>query len=303
MPNARLLDANSIIELRLWPERLTAEIADFIDGCWRPRRARARTQRRAAEGGRAAAAPAGRGGIGTCRRAARRRSAAARSAWPPRPRPRRAAARRRVLGIAVAGALAVAAVAAIVIVVVAGGGDDGNGGTATTPKVPVPPQRVTDMREAAQAAGCTLRSFTPGPRDREHTTEPVEYRQNPPVFGPHDPTWASDGSYVGRPVPPTEKLVHALEHGRVLVQYRKGLAPRRVAQLETLIAERPRPDVPPGYWQLLFENQTGMPAEVAATTWGQQLLCPRFNDGVFDAIRTFRSTYALKAPEPIPQPE
>ena len=40
MPNARLLDANSIIELRLAPERLTGEIATFIDGCWKPRRAR-----------------------------------------------------------------------------------------------------------------------------------------------------------------------------------------------------------------------------------------------------------------------
>jgi pimeloyl-ACP methyl ester carboxylesterase len=40
MPNARLLDANSIIELRLWPERLTAEIAAFVDHCWRPKRAR-----------------------------------------------------------------------------------------------------------------------------------------------------------------------------------------------------------------------------------------------------------------------
>jgi pimeloyl-ACP methyl ester carboxylesterase len=42
MPNARLLDANSIIELRLWPERLTGEIATFIDQCWRPRRAAGR---------------------------------------------------------------------------------------------------------------------------------------------------------------------------------------------------------------------------------------------------------------------
>jgi pimeloyl-ACP methyl ester carboxylesterase len=40
MPNARLLDANSIIELRLWPERLTGEIAAFVDGCWKPRHAR-----------------------------------------------------------------------------------------------------------------------------------------------------------------------------------------------------------------------------------------------------------------------
>jgi pimeloyl-ACP methyl ester carboxylesterase len=34
--NARLLDANSILELRVAPERLTNEIARFIDDCWRP---------------------------------------------------------------------------------------------------------------------------------------------------------------------------------------------------------------------------------------------------------------------------
>jgi pimeloyl-ACP methyl ester carboxylesterase len=34
--NARLVDANSILELRIAPERLTGEIARFIDECWRP---------------------------------------------------------------------------------------------------------------------------------------------------------------------------------------------------------------------------------------------------------------------------
>jgi pimeloyl-ACP methyl ester carboxylesterase len=35
--NARLVDANSILELRVAPERLTNEIARFIDDCWRPK--------------------------------------------------------------------------------------------------------------------------------------------------------------------------------------------------------------------------------------------------------------------------
>jgi pimeloyl-ACP methyl ester carboxylesterase len=39
LPNGRLLEASSIIELRVAPDRLTREIADFIDGCWRPQRA------------------------------------------------------------------------------------------------------------------------------------------------------------------------------------------------------------------------------------------------------------------------
>lgn len=34
--NARLVDASSILELRIAPERLTGEIARFIDDCWRP---------------------------------------------------------------------------------------------------------------------------------------------------------------------------------------------------------------------------------------------------------------------------
>ena len=34
--NARLVDANSIVELRLAPDRLTNEIARFVDECWRP---------------------------------------------------------------------------------------------------------------------------------------------------------------------------------------------------------------------------------------------------------------------------
>jgi pimeloyl-ACP methyl ester carboxylesterase len=39
LPNARLLEASSILELRIAPERLTNEIADFIDDCWKPRSA------------------------------------------------------------------------------------------------------------------------------------------------------------------------------------------------------------------------------------------------------------------------
>ncbi len=47
LPNGQLVDANSIIELRVRPARLTAVIAAFVDECWsrparrKPRRARA----------------------------------------------------------------------------------------------------------------------------------------------------------------------------------------------------------------------------------------------------------------------
>src|SRR5437588_4276925 len=38
LPNAKLIDANSIVELRLKPKRLTAKIADFLDDLWREQR-------------------------------------------------------------------------------------------------------------------------------------------------------------------------------------------------------------------------------------------------------------------------
>jgi pimeloyl-ACP methyl ester carboxylesterase len=45
LPNARLIEADSLVELRLHPERLTEEIAGFLDEVWatRPRRAKPRS--------------------------------------------------------------------------------------------------------------------------------------------------------------------------------------------------------------------------------------------------------------------
>jgi pimeloyl-ACP methyl ester carboxylesterase len=44
LPNGRLLEADSLVELRLRPERLTDEIASFLDEIWRPRRAARRSK-------------------------------------------------------------------------------------------------------------------------------------------------------------------------------------------------------------------------------------------------------------------
>ena len=51
LPNGRLLEAESIVELRFSPDRLTNEIARFVDECWAPQRrsrSRAGGRRRAA---------------------------------------------------------------------------------------------------------------------------------------------------------------------------------------------------------------------------------------------------------------
>ncbi len=53
MPNSRLIEADSIVELRVRPERLTNEIAAFLDEVWKARRAspRKRPAKRAARSG------------------------------------------------------------------------------------------------------------------------------------------------------------------------------------------------------------------------------------------------------------
>ena len=89
-------------------------------------------------------------------------------------------------------------------------------------------------------------------------------------------------------------LVHTLEHGRIDVQYKPGTPDETVEQLEALLAESD------GYHMLLFENTTGMKYEVAATTWEHGVVCPKMNDKVFDAIRTFRARYIDKGPENVP---
>ncbi|HEY2600110.1 MAG TPA: alpha/beta hydrolase [Thermoleophilaceae bacterium] len=50
LPGARLVEASSILELRLTPQRLTGEIAGFVDECWHPKPGASHAQRRGGAG-------------------------------------------------------------------------------------------------------------------------------------------------------------------------------------------------------------------------------------------------------------
>lgn len=56
LPDARMVEATSILELRVSPERLTSEIVRFVDDCWEPAPAAARSARRKAADARRASA-------------------------------------------------------------------------------------------------------------------------------------------------------------------------------------------------------------------------------------------------------
>jgi hypothetical protein len=160
----------------------------------------------------------------------------------------------------------------------------------------LPAVKITKLTEAAEAAGCTLSSPPNEGTDHEAREFTInDYRSNPPTSGTHFPTWYEDGVYAPGTTPELGRLVHALEHGRIELQYAPGTSPETAERLNDLASE-----LEGGYHMLLFQNATDMPFAVAAAAWGQLLGCPEMNDQVFDALRAFRARYIDKGPEVVP---
>lgn len=163
-----------------------------------------------------------------------------------------------------------------------------------------PPAREQDLETAARASACKLTSRRGESRD--HTVdlaEPVAYRTNPPASGRHYQLAAEDGAYEENPA--DSSLVHALEHGRVVIWFSPELPRTRRAALRALFDEDSS--------QLLIVPRTDMPYEVAASAWnadpeplgiGRVLTCERLDDATFDALRAFRDQHRGQGPEPIP---
>jgi len=187
----------------------------------------------------------------------------------------------------------------------AGGGGASKTATPVQPSasgVKLPAPTNSNLSSAAKAAGCVTIDTPPAvadaPQNRQHVdpSAKVQYATNPPSYGAHYPSPASDGEYKQGNVPPVGFIVHAMEHGRVEYQYQPGLAAQDVKQLEALFAEQDG-QWAPGQLLLLFPNQTHMPYAVAATAWGHVLGCKSFNPRIFDALRDFRLAYTKQGPE------
>jgi hypothetical protein len=212
---------------------------------------------------------------------------------------RKAGARTRRLQLAGGALLAVAAVVAVVVAVAAGGGSSSSSGPSpsdsASSSVKLPVRKVTDLATAAKAAGCVVKSFPLEGRD--HVTTTVTYRTNPPTSGNHNPNPSEDGYYPNG-APPKERNVHALEHGRIEIQWKPGTPQNVIDTLQAIFNEPLKGKS--GYHQLLYENNTNMPFQVAAASWQHYLGCPKWNANVVDAIRAYREQYVDKGPEFIP---
>lgn len=209
------------------------------------------------------------------------------------------AARRKRTQMVFGGLLGVGVLAAVIVVlvVVVLGGDDNDEVNLPAGAAAIPSQKVSDVKEAAKLAGCTYKPEVEneGAGHEEKEFQPSDYKQNPPTSGNHFPEWYDDGIYAPGDTPELGKLVHTLEHGRIDIQYKPGTPATTVAQLETLYEE-----MDGGHHLLLFQNGTGMTAQIAATAWDASLTCPTMKPEVFDAIRTFRTEHIDKGPEVVP---
>jgi hypothetical protein len=157
------------------------------------------------------------------------------------------------------------------------------------------PARTTDLEEAAAAAGCKLEL---GLRDEGHEhipagSEPPAYETDPPTSGAHvePPYQQADGAYTETPA--EIDFVHSLEHGRLEIQYSPDLPEEGQLELKGLY------DTMYGA-SLLFPNES-MPYEVAATTWTNMLVCPKYEGAkTLDAIRAFgKQTWGKFGGEPV----
>lgn len=212
---------------------------------------------------------------------------------------------RRRLQLVGGGVLGIVALAAVIAAIVSasGGGDESSGGDgkAAYGEAAIPARKVTDFDEAVKAAGCVYKN-SPS-EGRTHLASDTAkntkgYKSNPPTSGDHRPTPAADGVYAPANTPDPEAYVHTLEHGRIELQY-APTAPKVVKdQLNTLFNEKNKGVE--GYHLLLFQNNTNMPYEVAATAWTQMIGCKTVNDKTWDALRAFRDRFTNKGPEITP---
>ncbi len=90
-----------------------------------------------------------------------------------------------------------------------------------------------------------------------HTDDDVDFAQDPPMGGLHDPAPLKCGVY-DRPVR-EENALHTVEHGAVWITYDPSLSAADVAALKALLPEKH-----------VLSPRDELPAPIVATAWNRQ---------------------------------
>jgi hypothetical protein len=211
-------------------------------------------------------------------------------------------ASRRRLQLVAGGVLALVAIGAVIAAIASsgGGGDSKADSGSAYGSASIPARKTTNFNQAVSASGCEFKSYSSEGRTHLASDTAVndKYKTNPPTSGNHRPTPAQDGVYAAGNSPAKENFVHTLEHGRIELQYSPKASKTVRNQMAALFNEKLKGVS--GYHMMLFENNTQMPYEVAATAWTHILGCKTVNDKTWDALRAFRDRFVDKGPEIIP---
>jgi len=148
----------------------------------------------------------------------------------------------------------------------------------------VPPSPTADIFDPAVVDATPIAGVeTFEVASRDHTTEPVDYPQDPPVGGAHDPSWQKCRVYDA-PVR-NENAVHSLEHGAVWITYQPDLPESDRKALAALAVNQP---------SVLISPYPGLTDPVVASAWGAQLRLDDVND---PRLQEFIARYAGNGPE------
>lgn len=226
----------------------------------------------------------------------------------------RGAQRRLIAGYFAAGILAAAVIAGLVAVIASGGGGDDVDapGEAHVQEVSGvvaglefddregtnPPEiQFGDLNESVARAGCEAMLDLPDEGNEHFTNETLgTYKTNPPTSGAHygnstEPGTGANADGAYRNTPPLSRVVHSMEHGRVIIQYSPDLPEKEQLAIKGVFDEDPD-------GMLMFPNP-GMPYEVAVTAWTNLVGCKRYDPLFLDVIRNFRDTFRGNGPEAV----
>ena len=157
-----------------------------------------------------------------------------------------------------------------------------------------PPVKQDDLQVAAREADCEVRAKLPI-EGRTHLAPEAptpKYGTTPATSGDHvaPPYMQADGAYAE--TPEEMNVVHALEHGRLTLQYSSELGEPEQLELRGLYDS--------AYSAALFFPNEEMPYEVAVSSWGEMMGCESYRgQATLDAIRAFGAEYQGTAPEPL----
>ncbi|NQV82269.1 MAG: DUF3105 domain-containing protein [Rhodospirillales bacterium] len=151
--------------------------------------------------------------------------------------------------------------------------------------------------ETCEAAFLNIVETNKGPLEQVQTLPDIgqshlargqsfQYPHPFPTSGPHAPVWADPGVY--KEPPPAVELVHALEHGNIVIYYDQ-LAKDDFAKLESWAG------LYRGQWSgIIVAQRPGLGNEVVLTAWTKLLHLKAFDTS---AAAVFIDTYRGRGPE------